>query len=65
MPSSCVGDCNGDGAVTVNELILGVNILLDAQPFTACPAFDSNSTDTVTIEELVQGVNNLLRACPM
>jgi len=65
VPSSCVGDCNGDGAVTINELILGVNILLDAQPFTACPAFDSNSTDTVTIEELVRAVNHLLRACPV
>lgn len=62
--SPCVGDCSGDGTVTVNELILGVNILLESQPFSACPAFDRNNSGTVTIEELIQGVNNLLRACP-
>ena len=25
---TCAGDCNGDGTVTINELILGVNIAL-------------------------------------
>jgi hypothetical protein len=63
-PPPCVGDCNGNGVVTVNELIIGVNILLSSQPVSACPAFDSNNTGTVTVEELIQGVNNLLRACP-
>jgi hypothetical protein len=62
---SCAGDCNGEGTVTVNELILGVNILLESQPLSACPAFDRNDTGSVTIEELVQGVNNLLGACPL
>jgi hypothetical protein len=51
--------------VTVNELIIGVNILLGSQPVSACPAFDPNNTGTVTIEELIQGVNNLLAGCPM
>ncbi len=26
----CVGDCNGDGSVAINELITGVNIALGA-----------------------------------
>ena len=28
----CVGDCNGDGTVTINELITGVNIALGSAP---------------------------------
>jgi hypothetical protein len=60
----CVGDCNGNGVVTVDELIIGVNISLGTQPIDRCPAFDPNHTGTVTIEELIQGVNNLLNGCP-
>ena len=30
--AQCVGDCDGDGTVAINELILGVNIALGRQP---------------------------------
>ncbi|MEO8605864.1 MAG: hypothetical protein ABI629_25060, partial [bacterium] len=59
----CIGDCNGDGVVTVNELILGVNIALGHTPVTACAAFDANHDGMVTISELIAGVNNLLYGC--
>ena len=38
--AQCVGDCQGDGSVTINDLILGVNIALGLQPTTtrAVPA---------------------------
>ena len=62
--ATCVGDCNGDGEVTVNELIVGVNIALGSQPASACPAFDVNGDGMVTIPELIQGVNNALEGCP-
>jgi len=52
-----VGDCNGDGAVTVDELITGVNIALDSLPLSNCPQFDVNTDGQVTIDELIQGVN--------
>jgi hypothetical protein len=29
---ACTGDCNADGAVTIDELINGVNILLGSMP---------------------------------
>jgi hypothetical protein len=51
------GDCNGDGVVTINELILGVNIALGSLPLTECPAFDTNHDGRVTIEELIAAVN--------
>jgi autotransporter-associated beta strand protein len=60
----CTGDCNGDGVVLVNELVLGVNIALETLPFTACSAFDSDEDGRVTIPELIQAVNHALSSCP-
>ena len=59
----CVGDCNGDGEVTVDELILGVNIALGSQDSSACEAFDTDDDNQVTVSELVKGVNNALGGC--
>lgn len=60
--AQCVGDCNGDGEVTINELILGVNIALGNDPVSACPAFASDGE--VTIAQLIKGVNAALNGCP-
>ena len=62
-PGTCVGDCGGDGQVTINDLILGVNIALGLLPVSDCPAF-ANMQDMVTITQLTQGVNNALNGCP-
>ena len=58
----CTGDCDGNGAVAINELILGVNIALGAQPVDACPAF-MNPDGIVDIARLIKGVNNALNGC--
>ena len=60
----CVGDCNGDHQVTINELILGVSIALGSAPLGQCPALDANLDHVLTINELVQGVGNALSGCP-
>ena len=60
VESNITGDCNGDGVVTIEELIVGVNISLGNQPITNCPAYDTNGDGEVTIEELIQAVNNAL-----
>jgi len=60
---ACVGDCNGDGVVTVNELVVGVNIANGNAAIAACPAFDVIQDGTVTINELILAVNNLLFGC--
>jgi hypothetical protein len=62
--SACVGDCNGDGEVTVDELIKGVNIALGNIPLEMCPVFDTNNSGEVEITELIVGVNNALNGCP-
>ena len=61
--AQCVGDCDGDGMVSISNLILGVNIALDSQPVSACEAF-ANAEHQVTISQLIQGVNNALAGCP-
>ena len=60
----CPGDCNGDGAVTVNELIRGVNIALGAAPLEACRELDADGNGEVTINELITAVNAVLTSCP-
>ena len=63
MPNTCVADCNGDGEVTVNEVILGVNIALGNKPVSDCPDADENSNGEVTIGELIQAVNDVISGC--
>jgi hypothetical protein len=60
----CTGDCNGDGEVVINELVLAVNIALSQRPVTDCPAANRNGDDNVTIDELVTAVRNALGTCP-
>lgn len=62
--AQCVGDCNGNGSVTVDELIRGVNIALGSAPIDECGVMDINGDSTVTIDELVRAVNNALNGCP-
>ena len=60
----CVGDCDGNRKVSVNELVTGVNIALGALPVEQCAALDCESNGHVPVNCLVQGVNDALRACP-
>src|SRR5262245_32457584 len=61
--AQCVGDCQGDGEVSINDLILGVNISLGLQPLDACPPFQ-NAQGEVDIAQLIKGVTNALNGCP-
>ncbi len=61
--AQCVGDCDGDGTVSVSELIRGVNINLGNQDVSACPAMDADGNGSVAVNELIQAVNNNLNGC--
>jgi hypothetical protein len=61
--AACVGDCNGDGAVSINELIVGVDIALGQAPPSACPAVDVNGDGAVSINELIAAVGAALNGC--
>jgi len=62
--SPCVGDCSGDVVVTVDEVLMGVNLALGTQPLSLCGAFDADGNGAVTVDELVQGVRAVLDGCP-
>jgi hypothetical protein len=62
-PIGCVGDCDDSGTVTVDELVLGVNIALGTISLEECPAFDSNHDSQVTVDELVEAVGKALSGC--
>jgi len=61
---ACVGDCDGDGEVAINELVTAVNIALGVFDVSQCPSADADGNGTVSINELVQAVNNALDGCP-
>ncbi len=62
--AACPGDCNGNGSVTVDELVTGVNIALENASLSACPATDTSGDGMVTVNELVAAVSNALNGCP-
>jgi cysteine-rich repeat protein len=63
VKADCVGDCNGDGNVVVNELITGINIALGTTALSECPSFDVNDDGVVSVAELITAINNALTGC--
>ena len=60
---SCAGDCDGNGAVAVEEIILGVRIALGEAAAADCLAMDADGSGTVAIDELLAGVRHALDGC--
>jgi hypothetical protein len=56
-------DCDGSNSVSINELVLGVNIALARATLAACPPFDQNDSGGVEVNELVAAVNRALQGC--
>ena len=54
-----VGDCNGDLDVSIDELVLGVNMALGSAA-ADCTRFDANGDGAVSIDELVAAVRAAL-----
>lgn len=55
------GDCNGDLTVTIDELILGVGIVLGQSAIAECPRLDVDDTGTVGIANIVGAVASALQ----
>ena len=60
--ATCVGDCDGSGEVTINELITLVNIDLDTANASSCP-YGIPGGGSVDIALIIQAVNNALSGC--
>jgi hypothetical protein len=60
----CAGDCNEDLFVSIDELVIGINVLLARVPLAECAAVDENDNGRVGVNELVSAVDNALHGCP-
>lgn len=63
LARGCAGDCDGDGAVTIAELISGVALALDDAPAATCPALDLDGDARITVAELIAAVAAALNGC--
>lgn len=67
--TTCTGDCDGNGIVTIGEVVRCVNLFL-GQPLCnmtninlSCPVADASLNGGVSIGEVVQCVNRFLDGC--
>ncbi len=62
-PVPCVGDCNADDSVGIDELVRGVNLALGRPDARPCDSLDADHDGKVSVSELVRAVNAALRGC--
>lgn len=62
-PQSCAGDCDGNGEITIDELVLIRDIVAEQALPSACLAADADTNGIVTQEELDQARLNALGPC--
>jgi len=60
---ACAGDCNGDGMVTIDEVLTAVNMALGVLPPSACDLADAAHDGAVTIDDVVRVVTHALKGC--
>src|SRR4051794_26959819 len=60
---ACTGDCDGNGTVTVNELVVDVQVALGSVGADRCADGDENGDGRVAITELVAAVDSVLNGC--
>src|SRR5262249_55465516 len=61
--TACSGDCGGDGAVTIDDLVLMVNITLGGADAARCAKGDVNGDAQIGVAEIVGAVNESLTGC--
>ena len=67
--TQCSGDCDGNGTVTIGEIVKTVNVFLGrplcdpAVPTASCPVADADFDGAVSLGEVMQTVAASLRNC--
>ena len=64
VAGACAADCDDNRIVTVDEVVVGVNIAFNRSPMEVCPAADSDGSGRVGVGDLVRGVLSALHGCP-
>ena len=59
----CIGDCSGDGRVSITDLTNGIKIALNQEVLDGCGVFDGDLDGSVTVDELVAAVRNAHNDC--
>jgi len=62
-PGGCHGDCNNDGVVEVNELVLAVDLGVSHGDANACPGLDLSGNGSVEVDEILRAVDDALNGC--
>jgi glucose/arabinose dehydrogenase len=61
---ACPGDCDGGGAVSIDELVQAVDLALDGGNVSGCAAADVDGDGGLTVDELIGAVAAALDGCP-
>jgi len=61
--ATCRGDCDGSGRVSIDELIVAIQISLGTMPVDDCAALDADLDRRVGIDEIVGAVGAALGGC--
>jgi hypothetical protein len=59
----CIGDCNRNSEVTVDEILAMVDRALGNSQVSVCNRGDLNRDGKITIDEVLLAVNNVLQGC--
>lgn len=60
---ACTGDCNSDGRVGVDEIVVGVGIALGETAWARCVRMDADRDGSVDVDDLLRGVQRALDGC--
>ena len=62
-PIACVGDCNGNGKVTADDVLTMVRIALGDGMVGVCPAGDASRKDAISVDEILTAVLHARSGC--
>ena len=62
--AQCCGDCDGDGAVSISEVVTAVDAVLIGCPANGPCCGDCNGSGDVSVNEVITAVANALDGCP-
>jgi hypothetical protein len=60
----CIGDCNDDRQVRLEEILLLVNIAMQNTSIARCIAGNSTAEAAISVDELIRVIDSALTACP-
>lgn len=61
--TGCGGDCDGDGTVTVAELVTMINVALGERQLDDCTPGDADGNGSIEVDDLIRAINHALLGC--